>query len=111
MPVIPGGGGSTVAVSGGLSTFDGLYRQLLLRCPAASLFLARSWIDFAFRQLWDRKLWSWQRKQGQYIFDQVVSAGTVTVTRGSFTVQGSGTAWTQDQVNHQFRIGLSTPIY
>jgi len=98
-------------VAGGLSTYEGLYKQVLLRCPSASLFLARNWIDFRFRSLWDYKLWSWQRKQGQFIFDQVVTGGTVTVTRGSFTVQGTGTAWTPDQANHQFRIGLSTPIY
>ncbi len=98
-------------MAGGLSTYNDLVRQLLLRCPAASLFLARSWIDYSFRQLWDRKLWSWQRKQVQYIFDALVNAGNVDVTRGSFTVTGHGTAWTTDLVNHQFRCGLSTPIY
>ena len=98
-------------MAGGLSTFDGLYRGLLLRCPSASLMLARSWIDFRFRQLWDRKLWSWQRKRGQFIMDAAVTAGTAAATRGSFTVVGTGTAWTTDLVNHQFRLGLTSPIY
>lgn len=98
-------------MANGLSTFDSLYRQVLLRCPSASLFLAREWIDYAFRQLWDYKLWSWQRKQGQFIMDAAVSTGTVAVVRGSFTVTGTGTAWTTDLVNHQFRVGLNTPIY
>lgn len=94
-----------------LSTFDSLVRGVLLRCPSASLFLARSWIDFAFRQFWDRKLWSWQRKRGQFLIAQEYNTGTVTVTRGSFTVVGAGTTFTSDMVGRQFRVGLQTPIY
>jgi hypothetical protein len=99
-----------------LSTFDSLTRQLILRCPAASLFLARSWIDFAFRQLLDYKLWSWQVKRTQLLFDSLVNVGTVAVTRGSATVVGTGTNWNslpggQSIVNHQFRTGLQSPIY
>ena len=98
-------------MAGGLSTYNDLVQGIGLRCPAAGLFLRRQWIDFRFRQLWDRKLWSWQRKRGQFIMDQAVVAGTAACTRGSFTVTGTGTAWTTDQVNHQFRLGLQTPIY
>ena len=98
-------------MAGGLSTYEQLWKGVQLRCPAAPVFLARQWIDFAFRQLWDRKLWSWQRKQGQFLFDAVVNTGTVDVTRGNFTVVGHGTAWTTDSVNHQFRVGLQNPIY
>lgn len=94
-----------------LSTFDSLYKGLLLRCPSASLFLARSWIDFAYRQLWDIRRWSWLVGRGQFLFSAVVNNGLVTVTRGSLTVQGIGTTFTTDLVNRQFRIGLSTPIY
>ena len=99
-----------------LSTFDSITRGILLRCPSASLFLARSWTDHAFRQLWDRKLWSWQRKRGQFLIDQAVISGTVEVDRGSFTVIGTGTNWNSlpngaSIVNHQFRVGNQTPIY
>lgn len=98
-------------MAGGLSTYDQLVRQLLLRCPSAPFFLARSWLDFAFRQLWDHKLWSWQRKHGQILMDQIVNAGAVNVQRGSSTVTGVGTAWTTDLVAHQFRVGIQTPLY
>lgn len=97
-----------------LSTYDGLVRQVKLRCPAASLFLARQWIDYAFRQFWDRKLWSWQRKRGQFLLDQAIISGTATVTRGSTTVTGVGTTWLTGPVDptaHQFRVGTQTPIY
>ncbi len=98
-------------MAGGLSTYNDLVQGIGLRCPAAGLFLRRSWIDFAFRQLWDRKLWSWQKKQSQFLLDQAVNIGTVDVARGNFTVTGHGTAWTTDLQNHQFRVGLSSPIY
>lgn len=103
-------------MAGGLSTYDSLVRQLLLRCPSASLFLARSWLDFRFRQVWDYKLWSWQRKNTQLLFDSVVKVGVVNVTRGSMTVVGVGTNWHslpngQSIVAHQFRTGLNSPIY
>lgn len=94
-----------------LSTYDGLWRGLLLRCPSASLMLSRSWIDYAFRQTWDFKLWSWQRRVGQFLIPQATVAGTVDVTRGSLSVQGHGTSWTTDLVNQQFRVGLPYPIY
>jgi len=94
-----------------LSTFDSLVRGVLLRCPSASLFLARSWIDFAFRTFWDRKLWSWQRKHGQFLMNAVTSVGTVLVTRGSFNVVGTGTAWTTDLIGQQFRTGVNSPLY
>lgn len=94
-----------------LSTIDTLYRSVLLRCPAAPLFLAREWIAYAFRYLWDYKLWSWQRKQSQFLMNLVVNAGTVDVTRGSLTIQGHSTGWTIDILTRQFRIGFNSPIY
>lgn len=97
-------------MAGGLSTIDELAKGIQLRCPLAGTFLPRQWLNFRFRKLWDRKLWSWQRKTGQFIMDQAVNTGTVDVTRGSFTVTGHGTAWTTDLVAHQFRVGLQTPI-
>ena len=94
-----------------LSTFDSLYKGLLLRCPIASLFLARQWIDYAFRRLWDRRLWSWQIQQGQFLMNAAYVTGTVAVTRGSFTVTGTGTTFTSDMVGRQFRTGTQSPIY
>jgi hypothetical protein len=98
-------------VAGGLSTYDQIFRGVILRCPSASVFLARSWVDFAFRSLWDRKLWSWQRKRGQFLINQVYNTGTVDVTRGSFTITGTGTTFTSDMVGRQFRTGVNSPIY
>lgn len=98
-------------MAGGLSTFETLWRGVNLRCPAASLMLSRSWVDFAFRTLWDYKLWSWQRSRGQFLMSQATVAGTADVTRGSASVVGHGTAWTSDLVGQQFRTGLQSNIY
>lgn len=94
-----------------LSTYDSIVKGVQLRCPSAALFLARSWVDFAFRTLWDYKLWSWQRKRSQFLMNAAVIAGTVNVTRGSFTIVGVGTSWTTDLVSSQFRTGTNSPIY
>ena len=34
-----------------LSTFENLYKGVLLRCPMAGEFLARDWIRWSFREL------------------------------------------------------------
>jgi len=94
-----------------LSTFDQLVRQVKLRCPSASLFLAREWIDYSFRQLWDTRLWSWQRKFGQFLTMAAYTTGRVNVTRGSATVEGVGTVFDPGIANAQFRIATNTPIY
>jgi hypothetical protein len=94
-----------------LSTFESIYKGILLRCPAASLFLARQWTDFAFRKLWDRRLWSWQIGQGQFIMNAVYGTGNVDVSLGSFTVTGHGTIFTAAMAGRQFRTGTQSPIY
>lgn len=94
-----------------LSTFDGLWKQVTLRCPSASLFLARQWIDYSFRRLWDRRLWSWQVKRGQFLINQVYNTGTVNVVLGSLTVNGNGTTFTAAMIGRQFRTGVNSPIY
>lgn len=94
-----------------LSTYDQLVRQVKLRCPAASLFLCREWLDYAFRQLWDTRQWSWTRKRLQFLMPQQYNTGLVNVTRGSTSVVGVGTTFTVDMVNRQFRVGTQTPIY
>lgn len=98
-------------MAGGLSSYEQLWRAVLLRCPFASVMLARQWLDWAFRSLWDRRLWSWQVKQGQFLMPQAYVTGLVAVTRGSFTVEGTGTTFTTDMAGRQFRTGVQSPIY
>src|SRR5262245_37087920 len=83
----------------------------MLRCPAASPFLTQDWVRNAFRQIAERRRWSWLIKFGQFIAPAVYNTGTVSVTRNSTTVTGVGSSWDQSMVGLQFRIGTATPIY
>lgn len=93
-----------------LDTYSKIWGGVLLRCPLAGSFLARDWVSNAFRRLAERRRWSWLMKRGQFLAPADYVTGTVTVTRGSTTVTGAGTAWTAPMVDRQFRIG-SNPIY
>lgn len=93
-----------------LDTYTTIYNKLNLRCPAASSLLCRDWVTNSFRQIAERRRWSWKIKFGQFILPALYNTGTVTVTRNSTTVTGSGTSWDYTMVGRQFRLGTS-PIY
>lgn len=94
-----------------LSTYDGMARAILLRCPVAPYLLARQWVAFAFRQLAERRAWSWLVREGQFLFPAVYATGTATVTNNSQTVTGASTVWTAAMVLRQFRAGANAPVY
>lgn len=73
--------------------------------------MAGIWINDSVRTIYDRRTWYGTMIRGQIVSPQVYNTGTVTVTNGSSTVIGTGTAWTNSLVNRQFRIGFNTPIY
>lgn len=93
------------------STLESLARGVLLRCPTASYLLARQWVDFAFRKLVEKRMWSWLVKEGQFLFPAQYATGTVDVTFNSTTVTGTGTTFTAQMVGRQFRAGANNPIY
>lgn len=92
-------------------SFSRLWRQVLLHCPVATPFLAQVWVNNSFRRLSERRLWSWLVREGQYILNDVVKTGTVTVTRNSASITGVGTAFTGAMVGRQFRNATNNPIY
>ena len=94
-----------------LSTFEDIWRQVVLRCPAASIFLARQWTSYAFRQIVERRRWSWLCMRGQFLLNAVYNTGNVDCTLSSATVQGHATGWTTALINRQFRPSLQIPIY
>lgn len=94
-----------------LDTFNEIHHRVLLRCPAAGTHLARDWVKNAFRTISEHRLWSWQTSQDQFLAKAVYNTGTVTATRGSTAVTGSGTTWTSAMVGRQFRTGTNQPIY
>lgn len=77
----------------------------------ASAFLAREWINFAFRTIAERRQWSWLTKRGQFLVAAVINTGTVLVTRSSDMVTGTSTGWTGAELNRQFRTSTTEPVY
>ncbi len=94
-----------------LDTFDHIANSVRLRCPAADILLARDAVSHAFRQVAERRNWSWLIKFGQFISPALTTGGTITATNGSYVVTGSGTTWTGALTGQQFRVGIGSPIY
>lgn len=94
-----------------LDTYAELHNKVLLRAPAVSSLLARDWISHAFRQVYEKRLWSWRLKFDQFLMPDLVNAGTVDLTFGSATVMGTGTAFDASMVGRAFQSGLHNPIY
>lgn len=82
-----------------------------MRCPIAGPFLAQQFVNFAFRDLLEKRKWSFAIRQSQFIFPNQVTAGTVTVTLNSTAVVGVGTAFVASMIGQQFRVNTLTPIY
>lgn len=93
-----------------LDTYNGLWRKVLLRCPSAGQFLARDWINNAFRRVVERRAWSWLIKKDQFLTATAYSTGTVSVTHNSTAVTGTGTAWTSSHEGRQFVVS-GAPVY
>lgn len=83
----------------------------MLRCPLAGALLAQDFVNFSFRELVERRGWSWLQKRGQFLVNTVYNTGNVDVTFQQNTIVGHGTTFTAAMVGRQFRIGLLTPIY
>jgi hypothetical protein len=94
-----------------LDTYDSIVNSLLLRCPLAGGQLAEQFINYAFRDLIEKRKWSWSISQSQFIFPAAYTTGTATVTNQSNQVTGSGTVWTTAMIGYQFRTSTLTPIY
>lgn len=97
-----------------LDTFPDIWGRVLLRAPDVDPFIAQDFVRNAFRRVAERRRWSWLINFGQFIAPNAYVTGTVSVTQGSTTVTGVGTAWTSAVPSiafQQFRIGLTAPIY
>jgi hypothetical protein len=67
-------------------------------------------INSSLRRVYDRKTWFFLFLKGQLVAPQATTGGQVSVTLGSNTVTGTGTAWTTALQGQQFRIGYNNPI-
>jgi hypothetical protein len=91
-------------------TFSDIWRQVKAHCPLAPALLAQQWTKQAYLDLCRRRPWSWLLGQTQFIINDATS-GTCNVTRGSATVSGGTLTYPASDVDRQFRVGTSSPVY
>jgi hypothetical protein len=92
-------------------TFSSMYNGLRLWAPDVPIFLAQQMIRDRYRRIAERRIWSDLRGEGEFIINDAKTAGTVTMTRESATVTGSGTAFAASDVGRQFMVGNRAPVY
>lgn len=93
-------------------TFRETAGLVLLRCPSAALTLAQSWVQQSWRDVIERRRWSFMLKHGQLVTTNQYNTGTATTVAGSQTVTiNSPGLVASTHVGQQFRIGTADPIY
>jgi hypothetical protein len=83
---------------------------LRMQCPGLPYYLAQQMLRNRLRQVAANRNWSAMRAQTQILPNTATQDGTVTVTRGSAVVTGSGTSWTSAEVGRQFMYGRRAPV-
>lgn len=91
------------------STYSDCWRLVRLYCPAAPTFLAREWINVAYKQLTASRAWAFLRKDGVLQIAASRSLTSVGVTLGSPTVTSAALFLAAD-AGRQFRLS-GGPIY
>jgi hypothetical protein len=98
-----------------VDTFTTLWNRVQLRTPAAGPELCQDLIRDAFRQLAERREWSWLQNSSAFYTPSYTTTGTVSVLGGSAVVTGSGSNFTTDMTGKQLRVGAlggsSYPTY
>jgi len=85
-------------------------------CPWVSIPQIQNFLNDALREWTDSRSWYGNLQKGQIVTSGVYNTGSVTLTYGSASVQGIGTAWTQTLnglpiTQQSFRAGYYSPIY
>lgn len=91
-----------------MATFGDVWRKVKLHVPSAPPLLCRNWVQDAYRDLCDRRGWTFLVMEGQLVFADARTL-TATVTLGSATVT-SAALFVNGDAGRQFRVG-SFPVY
>lgn len=90
--------------------FGHCYRTVRLYCPAAPTFLARAWVNDAWKKLAASRRWGFLRGKLRLTINAARTASPVTVTRGSTTVTSAGLFVAAD-AGRQFRVSTQADPY
>lgn len=89
--------------------YGDVWREVRLSVPGAPVFLARKWVDDAYRTLCDRRPWQWLQYTDQIVW-LASRTFSCTVTLGSTSVTAVAGTFVSTDVGRQFRVG-TFPIY
>jgi hypothetical protein len=89
--------------------YGGMLREVTSWNPNVDPMVAGRMINNRYRQIVSRRKWYGLRVRGTATVPTVYSTGSATVTNGSTSVTGVGTAWTTSIVGLQFRNGFTNP--
>jgi len=92
------------------STFQQLWKRLLVHAPNLPVPLAQEFINTAYSRILGSYRWSQLRGFGTIYCPVPYGDGTVSLTNGSTTVTGSGTVWTAAMSGRQLIIGGEAPF-
>jgi hypothetical protein len=98
------------------TTFKDLYEDVLKRghlsvSDAVALPLVKDWINQRYRQVARMRPWRWLLKRGAITLVEPYADGTVTVSKGSATITGSGTDWGSQMVGQRFKVDGFDEVY
>ena len=93
------------------TSFDGLWKKLQLYVPAAGPAMVQDWVSNAYNRAIRFSSWSQLRSEVALSLPAAYADGTITMTSGSTTVTGAGTAFTSAMVNLQLAVGNVAPFY
>lgn len=90
-------------------TFGDAWRRVRLHAPAVPTFLAREWVNVAYKRLAKARHWTFLRGETRLTIAAARAIPVCTVTIGSATVTSAGLFLAGD-AGRQFRVG-SLPLY
>src|SRR5437660_3289547 len=85
--------------------------QILQWNPDVPPTMVQKWINDTYRDVIARRSWSGLKVRGQVTVPNIYTTGQVSITSGSQSLTGVGTAWDQTFVGRQLRLGFSTGFY
>ena len=91
-----------------MATFEDAWSDVRLHVPIADAFLARKWVQQAYKDIADRYPWTFLYEETVLTTDASSARTALGVTRGSVTVTGAG--FVAGDVDRQFKVG-TYPIY
>jgi hypothetical protein len=95
----------------GDTTFEQLWKRLLLYYPECPLPIAQEFINTTYSRLLADTRWSSLKRNGALRVEVPYIAGTVTVVTGSPIVTGLATSWVAAHLPRQFIVGSTVPFY